>query len=152
MSRGATPIRGLNQLAGGRLFPGEYHAARFEVRDDGRNIEFAMRSEDGKSAVEVRGAEADHLPAGSAFQTLAEASDFFKAGSLGYSATTNGTSLDGMTLETTTWAVRPFDIQHVQSSFFSDAGRFPDGSVTFDCALIMRDVGHEWHSAPCLCL
>jgi hypothetical protein len=142
----------LSRLAGGRLFPGEHHAAKFEINDDGGNVQFAMRSEDGETAVEVRGSEADRLPVTSAFRTLAEASDFFKAGSLGYSATSNGTRLDGMTLETATWQVRPLYVQHVQSSFFSDAARFPDGSVTFDCALIMRDIGHEWRSAPCLCL
>ena len=25
--------------------------------------------------------------------------------------------------------------------------RFPTGSVEFDCALVMRNLGHEWHSA-----
>jgi len=24
---------------------------------------------------------------------------------------------------------------------------FPAGSVTFDCALIMRNIAHEWHAA-----
>jgi hypothetical protein len=142
----------LNQLAGGRLFPGEHHAAKFEVRDEGGNIEFAMRSADGETAVEVRASEAALLPPASAFRTLAEASDFFKAGSLGYSTTAKGTSLDGIILETATWEVRPLDVQRVHSSFFSDAARFPDGSATFDCALLMRDIEHEWHSAPSLCL
>jgi len=142
----------LNHFAGGRLFPGEHHAAKFEIRDDGGDIEFAMRSEDGASAVEVRGSEAAVLPVASAFGTLVEASDFFKAGSLGYSTTAKGNHLDGIILETATWEVRPLDIQRVHSSFFSDTTRFPGGSVTFDCALIMRDVEHQWRSAPSLCL
>jgi hypothetical protein len=34
----------LNRFAGGRLFPGEHHAATFTVVDDGKSIDFHMRS------------------------------------------------------------------------------------------------------------
>jgi len=30
------------------------------------------------------------------------------------------------------------------SSFFADEAAFPPGSAAFDCALIMRNVAHEW--------
>jgi len=36
----------LNRWAGGRLFPGEHHPARFTVADDGRRIVFQMKSLD----------------------------------------------------------------------------------------------------------
>jgi len=32
-------------------------------------------------------------------------------------------------------------------SYFSDETRSPNGSVEFDCALVMRNLGHVWHSA-----
>ena len=38
-------------------------------------------------------------------------------------------------------------VDEVRSSYFSDPARFPRESVEFDCALVMRNVGHEWHSA-----
>ncbi len=142
----------LNQLAGGRVFPGEHHVAKFEVKDDGEVIEFAMHSQDGEAAVELAGRTGAPLPDGSVFKTLTEASEFFRAGSLGYSATANGGQLDGLRLETKTWQVKPLEIERVHSSWFADIKKFPKGSAEFDCALIMRDVEHEWHSAPCLCL
>jgi hypothetical protein len=138
----------LNYLAGGRLFPGEQHAARFQVKDDGKEIDLTMRSDDGEVAVEVRGATAERVPDNSGFRTLEEASGFFEPGSLGYSATTKGARLDGMRLKTATWKVEPLDVKHVHSSYFADETKFPKGSVNFDCALIMRNIEHEWHSAP----
>ena len=40
---------------------------------------------------------------------------------------------------------RPLAVEQVESSFFSDKSAFPVGSVTFDHALIMRDLSHQWH-------
>jgi len=37
----------------------------------------------------------------------------------------------------------------MHSSFFE---RFPASSVAFDCALVMRDIPHEWHTEPDLIL
>jgi hypothetical protein len=136
----------LNQIAGGRVFPGEHHAASFEVADDGKKIDFVMNSEDGETQVEVRGVVGESLPHNSGFKSLAEASGFFEPGSLGYSATKAGVRLDGMRLKTFSWKVEPLEVNHVHSSFFADKKKFPDGTVTFDCALIMRNIEHEWHS------
>jgi hypothetical protein len=55
--------------------------------------------------------------------------------------------LDGIELRTHGWRVEPLQVDDVQSSYFSDETRFPRGSVEFDCALVMRNVGHEWHTA-----
>ena len=40
----------------------------------------------------------------------------------------------------------PLQVAEVHSSYFSDEARLPRGSVEFDCALVMRHLGHEWHS------
>jgi len=50
-------------------------------------------------------------------------------------------------LVTRTWSVAALAVQHVHSSFFSDRAQFPDGSVELDCALLMRNLDHEWHTA-----
>ena len=34
----------------------------------------------------------------------------------------------------------------VFSSYFADESKFPAGTITFDCALIMRNVAHEWQA------
>jgi hypothetical protein len=106
-----------------------------------------MRSADGEVTVRVRGTPGTKLPESSCFGDLAEASAFFERGGLGYSTTGDAGRLDGIVLKTKTWAVEPLQVEDVFSSYFSDERRFPPGSVTFDCALLMRDIEHEWHGA-----
>jgi Uncharacterized conserved protein (COG2071) len=137
----------LNHLAGGRLFPGEHHRADFTVSDTSNAVDIRMNSSDGDVALKVRGRVADRLSDGSSFSTLEEASAFFEPGSLGYSVTTDPGRLDGISLKTKTWKVEPLEIDELYSSYFSDQSRFPRGSIAFDCALIMRDIEHEWHGA-----
>jgi len=136
----------LNRLAGGRLFPGEHHPARFVVVDDGRTIDFQMKSDDGAAEVRVVGQPAAALPVDSCFSSLAEASAFFEGGSVGYSITRDVGRLDGLRLETKDWHVSPLEVSEVYSSFFSDERYFPAGSVVYDHTLIMRDLVHEWHA------
>ena len=138
----------LNTLAGGRLFPGDYHPANFEVMDFAGKIAFQMRSRDGEVKIRLRAEPAKQLPAGSHFPTLRAASDFFEPGSLGYSASRGGNRLNGMILKTQTWQLEPLEVAEVDSSYFSDAEKFPAGSICFDCALLMRDIAHEWRNAP----
>jgi hypothetical protein len=137
----------LNRVAGGRVFPGEHHPAKFSVADTGGRIDFSMESLDGSVSVKVIGQEADSLPSSSCFQSLADASAFFEGGSLGYSVTQEGVRLDGLLLRTIDWRIRALAVSDVFSSFFADRERFSSGSVQFDHALIMRDVLHEWHKA-----
>jgi hypothetical protein len=135
----------LNWLAGGRVFPGEHHLARFDVRDDGRSVSLQVRSRDGQMALSVAGRQSDAIPQGSVFGSLNESSRFFEQGSLGYSATSDCCRVDGIELRTGDWEVKPFAVDEVRSTFFDDASQFPAGSVAFDHALVMRDVPHEWH-------
>jgi hypothetical protein len=134
----------LNQWAGGRIFPGEHHFAKFDVADDGQRIDFTMRSGDAKVSVKLRGCASAAWPVDAHFSSLAEASRFFESGSLGYSVTSEAGRFDGLTLRTHRWEVGALELEHVQSSFFSDRTLFPEGSVKFDHALIMRDIPHEW--------
>lgn len=137
----------INALAGGRLFPGEHHRAAFDVRSSGGAIELDVTSSDGEVRVKVRGHAADHLPADSCFASLAEASAFFEGGAVGFSATTDPARLDGVALRTKSWKIEPLEVEEVFSSYFMDETRFPEGSVKFDCALLMRDIEHEWEGA-----
>jgi len=138
----------LNHFAGGRLFPGEHHQASFQVGTSQDRIEFEMRSKDSEVAIKLRAKISTKLPASSKFGTLVEASGFFEPGSLGYSVTSDRNRLDGLMLKTKTWQVEPLEVEEVYSSYFSDETRFPKRSISFDCALLMRNIEHEWHSAP----
>jgi uncharacterized protein YqjF (DUF2071 family) len=137
----------LNHLAGGRVFPGEHHRSRFDVKDDGETINLHMRASDGGAEVALDAHRTDSFRS-SLFATLDEASEYFRRGSLGYSERSEGDVLDAITLETDRWEVAPLAVDAVRSSFFEERARFPEGSLTFDCALLMRDVPHSWHSEP----
>ena len=142
----------LNRLAGGRIFPGEQLAARFDVEDAGGIVRLRMRAEDRRTTVEVVGQETDALPADSCFASLAESSAFFAAGSVGYSANHGGAKADGLELVTDQWTVKPLQVEAVTSSFFDDRSVFPAGSIRFDHALIMRDIPHRWKALPDIAL
>ena len=140
----------LNAFAGGRLFPGVSHRARFDVRETVDEYHVAMESVDGSARVSVDGRTTDELPGGSVFANVTQCSQFFEAGSLGYSPASECARFDGMELRTVDWKVQPLEVTHVESSFFDDRDTFPDGSVTLDNALLMRGIEHEWHSRETL--
>ena len=137
----------INRLAGGRLFPGEHNAARFQVEESANAIHLSMESLDHVVKVDVAARVSPHLSGDSCFKSTDEASRFFEPGSLGYSVTSQGNRLDGIELRTHQWKVEPLQVEQVYSSYFSNNTLFPEGSCSFDCALIMRNVRHEWHAA-----
>lgn len=141
----------LASMLGGRLFPGLQHHARFEVREGEGQFSIAVDSDDRQTHLLVEARMAQKLPAGSVFGSLREASDFFERGSVGYSNRAKAGSFDGMELRTASWKVQPLDATRIESSFFSDADRFPPGAAEFDCALLMQKVEHEWIERPVLC-
>jgi Uncharacterized conserved protein (COG2071) len=141
----------LNSLAGGRLFPGSQYHARFTVKETANDYHVELRSDDGVTSMCVRGRRTNQLPASSVFGSLEEASAFFEAGSLGYSATTDPARFHGLDLRCVNWHVEPLEVEEVRSSFFEDESQFPKGSIAFDCALLMRGIEHEWHGRSDLC-
>jgi hypothetical protein len=46
--------------------------------------------------------------------------------------------------------VEPFEVDEVRSTFFEDVSLFPPGSASFDNALLMRRLEHEWDALPAL--
>lgn len=138
----------LNTLLGGRLFPGIHHHATFDVQETNNDLSVKMTSKDGLTHIWVSGVAANRLPESSIFRSLTEASDFFEQGSLGYSNTRTAGNYDGLELCCKSWQVEPMKISRVESSYFENTSCFPAGSVTFDCALLMRSIDHVWYSRP----
>ena len=132
-------------LMGGRVFPGLLHRARFDVRETEDQLHVAMESADGATRVSVDATLANDLSKSSIFGSLDEASEFFEHGSVAYSPGATPGSYDGLELRSDVWRVEPLTVQRVQSSFFERTDLFPPGSVTFDNALLMRRIEHEWH-------
>lgn len=141
----------LNTWLGGRVFPGIHHHAKFQTMENERECRVEMIADDCSARVAVAGVISNEFPTHSIFSSLHEASAFFERGSLGYSRTSVLNVFDGLELRILRWNVQPLSISTVRSSFFEDRDVFPEGSVQFDCALLMRDVEHEWHGRESLC-
>jgi hypothetical protein len=138
----------LTSLAGGRLFPGEHHLARFNAEEGANRWAVSFSSADGTAAVSARAHLAHGWPAGSVFPSIAEASAFFEQAPIGYSATRRGAHYDGVELRCGRWEVLPLEVDEVRSTLFDDRSRFPEGSVAFDSALVMLNVPAEWAPLP----
>jgi hypothetical protein len=134
-----------NAAAGGRIFPGIHHHATFNVKEDDRSFRIELLSDDGQVRLLVDATLSARLAETSIFQSLSEASTFFEAGAVGYSPASHEGAYDGLELRSAMWKVEPLDVRRVSSSFFSNSAQFPPGSAEFDCALLMRNIDHEWH-------
>ncbi|MFI9365566.1 DUF2071 domain-containing protein [Kitasatospora sp. NPDC053057] len=140
----------LNAWAGGRIFPGEHGRADFEAHETPGQISVALATRDGDTRVDVTVELSDELRGSELFADLTDASRFFRAGAKGFSATSAGPHLDGMELRTNVWHVEAGRVRSAASSFFDDPDRFPPGSATLDCALVMRDVPARWRPLPAM--
>ena len=132
-----------NTLVGGRLFPGKHYHAKFDVDEKDGHYHVAFKSSDG-TVISVDAKLTDTFDPTSIFKDLPTASAFFKTGAVGYSP--NNKKYEGLLLNTYKWEVKPLKITKVVSSFFENENMFPKGSVKFDNALLMTNIGHEWSS------
>lgn len=138
----------LAALAGGRLFPGYQHLARFRTREDARGYRIAVASRDDAVHIEVDARLAGELAPGSIFTSLEAASGFFRCAPAGYAATAAPGVFDGVELETDGWTLRPLRLDRAISSFFDDRRRFPAGTAEPDSAFLMSGLSTIWHPQP----
>jgi len=141
----------INCLAGGRIFPGQHNAARFEVDESADRFHVSLCSTDQATRMSVTARLTDHLPADSIFRSVAEVSNFFQAGSLGYSDSCQSGRFQGLTLQCRDWHVDSLEVEEASSSLFDDPSLFPPGSIALDNALLMRGIEHTWRSEGELC-
>lgn len=133
----------LNTLVGGKLFPGKHHLAKFNIKENEGNLHIDFKSSD-ETEISIDATKTEIFNKQSIFETLGNASDFFKNGDLGYSP--NKDKFDGLRLKAYNWEVSPLEVINVTSSFFENEAIFPKGSVAFDNALLMTNIEHEWKS------
>lgn len=138
----------LSALAGGRLFPGYLHLARFRTREDDGSYQVQVASRDGEVRIEVEAHDAGELPSGSVFTSLEAASGFFRCAPAGYAATPAEDVFDGVELETDGWTLQPLALDKVASSFFDDRRRFPAGTAAPDSAFLMSGLTTVWNPQP----
>jgi uncharacterized protein YqjF (DUF2071 family) len=137
-------------VAGGRLFPGRQHPARFRVQEGAGRYQVEVASRDGTTHVVVAAHVAPTVMSGSVFGDTDLASGFFRGTPVAYTATANACTFQGVELRTDGWSLRPLDVEVIGSSFFEDPARFPAGSVTLDSAFLMAGFSTSWHPKPAL--
>jgi hypothetical protein len=138
----------LAALAGGRVFPGWQHLARFDVKEhDGRHL-VQLQSRDGSVRVLVSAHVAPGVMPGSIFATVEEASRFFRCAPIGYAATPSEGVFDGVELGTDGWDLASLHVDEAVSSFFDDPAQFPTGSANLDSAFLMGGLATTWHPQP----
>lgn len=134
----------LAALAGGRLFPGRQHAARFDVHEGAGTYTVEVASRDGLIQIAVAASVAETSMAGSLFQSIDEASRFFRYAPVGYTPTQTDGVFDAVELRTEGWRIQPLHVDVARSSYFGDAVRFPQGSVVLDSAFLMGNLATIW--------
>ncbi|MFK7783536.1 MAG: DUF2071 domain-containing protein, partial [Crocinitomicaceae bacterium] len=92
----------INSLAGGTIFPGVHHLAKFEINETSKNYEVSFKSKDG-TYLSIKASETDKWNSESVFENLYSVSNFFENGSVGYSP--DKTDFDGLELKTNSWKV-----------------------------------------------
>ncbi len=138
----------LAALAGGRLFPGWQHLARFRADEHEGRFRVQAASRDGMVRILVAGHLTDDLAPGSIFTDLGAASRFFRCAPVGYAATPADGVYDGVKLETAGWRLRPLHLDEASSSFFDDPARFPPGTAVADSAFLMGGLQTTWRPQP----
>jgi Uncharacterized conserved protein (COG2071) len=134
----------ITATAGRHLFPGAYHHARFRVAEQKDRIRIDVRSEDGQVALSAEATPALTLTS-ELFPAIADAIDFFRQGTCGFSpATAAHRRMDSVRLHAASWAAKPMTMSRMQSSLFDDATLFPDGACTLDSALLMTNITARW--------
>lgn len=136
----------LNVMLAGRLFSWPHYAATFHVEEDNDRYFVSMRSKDGCTQLAVDTQLSSDFPGDSMFDSLQHASSCFEGCAVGVSPSTNPGELKMIKLRTKTWNVRPLFVRSLKSGFFDDQSIFPRGSISFDNALLMQRIDHEWLS------
>jgi hypothetical protein len=129
--------------SGGRLFPGVYRLARFEVNEHGGDYRIGVQSADGRADVAVRARRTDQL-SGSLFEDIADAVEFFRSAPASLSPNESRSCLEGVRLQCDRWAAEPLEIDEMRSAVFDDLAFFPPGTCALDSALVMHDLDSQF--------
>lgn len=105
-----------------------------------------MRSDDGKTELNVNAKLANSFPTHSMFESIEHASSCFENCPVGISPSIIPERMKIIRLQTKSWNVKPLEVQTLKSSFFEDKTLFSDGTIEFDNALLMQGIEHEWLS------
>jgi hypothetical protein len=133
----------ITSSVGGRVFPGNYRLARFDVTEDATGLAIGVASRDRSVRLSVAARRSYEL-GGSLFGSTDAAVEFFRRGSISYSPSGEMGCLDGVRLVSDHWRAEPVLVEHMASSVFDDVTLFPHGTCTLDSGLLMRNLPARW--------
>jgi hypothetical protein len=133
----------LTTVLGGRAFPGWHHRADFEVAEGDGSYRVAMTSRDGQVEVMVAARRATDVMPGSVFPSLDHASAFFRCAPVGYAATPDPRTFDGVQLAAGGWAMEPLHVDDVRSTYFAEVD-----TAVLDSACLMENLDSTWKREP----
>ena len=141
----------LNTMSGGRVFPGVYSKANFDISVSGDLYSVKIENNKNNLIMSIHAELVSFLPEGSVFKSTEEVSKFFMTGNIGWSSRSQSDQFDAIELTTDEWRMEPLKVHECFSAYFSNTSMFPKGSVEFDSAMIMRNLKHSWVSRDHLC-
>jgi hypothetical protein len=127
-------------IGGGRFFPGVQQRARFDVEESGSRFQVRMDAPGAHVEADI---ELTDEWESTLFSTIAEASQFYRAGAIGWSPRRDDRGAEALELTSTRWEVEAGRVREVSSSFFD---RLPSGSAEIDSVLVMRDIPVIWQT------
>lgn len=134
-------------LGGGRIFPGAHRKARFTTAETASRFNIVMNSVEAQLEVGASAVTGSAIWQSTLFSNLAEASALFAAGKVAWSPGRRQGVVEGVRLQTERWQIEPAEVHTLSSSFF-DA--LPSSAISFDSALLMRNIPSYWSSAGTL--
>lgn len=132
-------------LLGGRIFPGPHQLAEISTAESPERLSISVRSHDGMS-VDVSARPVDQFVSTTLFEGFAAASDYFEAGSVGFSPSRTGNKLEGVRLDAAEWHMQPVAIDAAHSTLLEEL--LPRDSFELDSGLLMTDLPAIWRTAP----
>ncbi|MGH9278249.1 MAG: DUF2071 domain-containing protein [Acidimicrobiales bacterium] len=130
----------LTAALGGRA----HHPARFHVEEDDGAYRIEMASLDGEVEIRLAAHGAGTVMAGSVFDTVEAASDFFRCAPVGLTPSPRVGVFDRVALTVDRWAIEPLELDEVRSSVFDALPATPDS------AFLMHGVDATWRARPTL--
>ena len=134
----------INSSVSSYFFPALFESAHFEcIETDDRYKILATSKLDG-FRLAVNAHKTNELETGSIFDSTKQASDFIKNAAIAYSPSQRKGRFNAIQLKTYSWKAEPLKLDLLDYNIME---AFPKGTATFDSALLMLNMKHEWHYA-----
>jgi hypothetical protein len=133
----------INSAVSGYFFPALFQHADFQCIESDDQYKIQVIANDGFK-LEIDAHKTDQLQPESVFNSTEQASDFIKNAVIAYSPAQQKGRLNAIQLKTYSWKAEPLKLDLLRYNIIE---AFPKGVATFDSALLMLNIKHEWHYA-----